>query len=130
MSDVFISYARQETPRAEQLARALEEAGFSVWWDHQISAGATWASNIEQELDKARCVVVMWSTNSVASLWVRDEAAYAREEGKLIPVLVDKVEPPFGFRSYQTLELTGWGGETSDTELQRLIQVISEKVRN
>ncbi len=128
MSDVFISYARQEAPRARQLARVLEESGFSVWWDRQVSAGADWASSIEQALNDARCVIVMWSANSVASTWVHEEAAYAREEGKLIPVLVDKVEPPFSFRQYHSLELTDWSGEASDPELQQLIQAISGRV--
>jgi hypothetical protein len=128
MSDVFISYARQEAPRAQQLARVLEASGFSVWWDRQISAGVTWASGIEQELSAARCVIVMWSANSVASTWVHEEAAYARDEGKLIPVLVDKVEPPLGFRQYQSLELTDWGGEASNPELQQLIQAVSGRV--
>jgi hypothetical protein len=129
MSDVFISYARQEAPRAEQLARALQAAGFSVWWDHQMAAGATWANSIEQALNDARCIVVMWSANSVKSDWVLDEAAYAREEGKLIPVLVDKVRPPLGFGTYQSLELTDWDGKGSNPELQQLIQVISGRVR-
>jgi hypothetical protein len=128
MSDVYISYSRQESRRAQQLARALETAGFSVWWDRQISAGATWASSIEQALAEARCVVVMWSANSVKSDWVIDEAAYAREEGKLIPVVVDNVEPPLAFRRYQTLPLTEWTGEVKDTELQRLIHAISERI--
>ena len=128
MSDIFISYARQEAPRAAQLARALEASGFAVWWDPQLSAGESWATKIEKELDKARCVIVLWSTNSIKSNWVIDEAAYAREENKLIPVLIDKVQQPLGFRMYQTLELTDWRGEPSHTEFQRLIQVISEKV--
>jgi TIR domain-containing protein len=128
MSDVYISYSRQESPRAQQLARALERAGFSVWWDRQISAGATWASSIERALDEARCVVVLWSANSVKSDWVIDEAAYAREEGKLIQVVVDNVEPPLAFRRYHTLPLTDLTGEVKDTELERLIDAISGKI--
>jgi hypothetical protein len=33
MSDIFISYARPNHPRAEAIARALEDHGWSVWWN-------------------------------------------------------------------------------------------------
>jgi hypothetical protein len=33
MSDIFISYAREDRPRVERLAAALEQCGWSVWWD-------------------------------------------------------------------------------------------------
>jgi hypothetical protein len=38
MSDIFISYAREDRPRAEAIAKALEEHGWSVWWDWNIPA--------------------------------------------------------------------------------------------
>jgi hypothetical protein len=38
MSDIFISYKREEQPIARKLAYALEEEGWSVWWDlHQVN---------------------------------------------------------------------------------------------
>ena len=39
MSDIFISYAREDRPRAAAIARALEAQGWSVWWDWIILAG-------------------------------------------------------------------------------------------
>jgi hypothetical protein len=33
MSDIFISYKREEQPVAKKLAGALEKEGWSVWWD-------------------------------------------------------------------------------------------------
>ena len=126
MNDVFISYAREETPRAQQLARALEELGFSVWWDRQILAGASWANQIEQELDKARCVIVLWSAMSVASNWVVEEAAYARESNKLIPVVLENVDIPLTFGSIQGVVLKDWNGESTHPEFKRLVSAISE----
>jgi hypothetical protein len=128
MSDVFISYAREETPRAQQIAHALEESGFSVWWDRQILAGVSWASQIEQELDKARCVIVLWSATSIASSWVIDEAAYARESNKLIPVVLENVVMPLGFRSIQGVVLKDWNGESTHPEFKRLVSAISERL--
>jgi len=130
MSDIFISYAREETARAQQLARALEESGFSVWWDRQVTAGVSWATIIEQQLDKARCVIVLWSAASVASNWVVDEAAYARESSKLIPVVIENVDLPLGFLSIQSVELKDWNGESTHPEFQRLVSAISKHLND
>ena len=85
MTDVFISYANEDRERARDLATALEARGWSVWWDRKIIAGQTFDQVIEHELDTAKCAVVLWSKHSVASEWVRNEAAAAanRESGAL-----------------------------------------------
>ncbi len=36
VSDVFISYAAGDEPRAAELAAALETKGWTVWWDRHI----------------------------------------------------------------------------------------------
>ena len=39
MTDVFISYAREQRSLAEQLAEGLNAARYDVWWDERLSAG-------------------------------------------------------------------------------------------
>ena len=75
MTDVFISYASEDRERARTLASSLETKGWSVWWDRRIIAGRTFDQVIEQELETAKCVVVLWSKDSIASEWVKNEAA-------------------------------------------------------
>ena len=130
MSDIFISYARQETAWAWQLVRALAELGFSVWWDRQLTVGESWATEIEQQLNKARCVIVLWSATSVKSEWVLEEAAYARQSDKLIPVVIENVETPLGFRSVQGVVLKDWDGQSTHPEFQRLVAAISKRLNN
>ena len=65
VSDVFISYAAGDEPRASELAAALETKGWTVWWDRHIPPGRTFYEVIEQALTKARCVVVLRSAESV-----------------------------------------------------------------
>jgi hypothetical protein len=130
MSDVFISYAREETPWAQKLARALQESGFSVWWDQKLRAGVSWANEIEQQLNEARCVIVLWSVTSVASSWVQDEAAYAREANKLIQVVTADVDLPFGFRLLQGIWLKDWNGELTHPEFQRLVDAVSKRLNS
>ena len=77
MADIFISYARADRPRAETLAAALHQTGWSVWWDREIPPGRSFDEVIEEALSQASCVVVIWSEASVRSEWVKTEAAEA-----------------------------------------------------
>lgn len=108
MADVFISYSREDRELVESLAESLQTEGFSVWWDRDIGGGTEFARAIERELSAAKTVVVAWSTASIGSHWVRDEADYAREENKLLPLSLDGVLPPLGFRQLHALEFKGW----------------------
>lgn len=110
MSDIFISYSREEQAIARQLADALQALGWSVWWDPQLQAGEDFEDAIEVALEGARCVIVLWSSLSVKSAFVKDEARYARDHNKLVPVAIEDVVLPFRFRSLQTATLTGWDG--------------------
>src|ERR1700734_816772 len=99
MNDIFISYAREDRPHAETIAQALVAQGWSVWWDREIRAGGNIAAVIDRELGQARCVLVLWSAVSVKRDWVNDEAREGQERGVLIPVLIENVRQPLGFRS-------------------------------
>ena len=74
MSDVFISYKREDQPTTRKLANALETAGWSVWWDPKLRAGEHFNDVIEKALNEAKCVIVVWSNLSVNSEYVKAEA--------------------------------------------------------
>ena len=65
MATVFLSYARDDADHARLFAKALEVAGHSVWWDLDVRGGAQFSKAIEEALEAADVVVVLWSTNSV-----------------------------------------------------------------
>ena len=98
MADVFISYSSKDRARIAPLAEKLAAAGYSVWWANEIRGGNDFAQVIEREVKAARVVVVAWTEEVIASQWVRDEASFARNEGKLVPILLGVAEPPMGFR--------------------------------
>lgn len=108
MASVFLSYARDDRPKAEALATALEQLGHSVWWDRSIEGGSRFSQEIEQALKRSEAVVVMWSHTSIQSAWVTDEAAEGRDTGRLVPVVIDNAKPPLGFRQYQAIDLSAW----------------------
>lgn len=110
MSQVFVSYSHRDTGRAKAIAKALQTAGHEVWWDGDIRGGTRFGKEIDQALSKADAVVVLWSSSSIESAWVQDEAAEGRDSDRLVPILINDCKPPLGFRQYQSIDLTGWTG--------------------
>jgi cell division protein FtsN len=108
MADIFISYAREDETRIKELVTAFEGHGWSVFWDRRIPAGDTWRSYIGAALEEARCILVAWSQHSTSSEWVAEEADEGKRRGILVPLLLDPVQPPRGFREIQAADITGW----------------------
>lgn len=125
MSEIFISYKREDQAEARTLATNLEASGWSVWWDPQLRSGDHFDDVIERELKMAKCVIVLWSHRSVKSQYVKDEASYALKLNKLIPVAIDDAEPPFRFQGLHTLSLSGWDGSPKLPAFQKLVSDIA-----
>src|ERR1700749_1162793 len=105
--DVFISYARPSEEEAHRISQLLRAAGFSVWRDDELPAHRAYSDVIEERLRSAKAVVVLWSTESGKSHWVRAEADSAREAGTLVPATLDGVLPPMPFNQIQCADLKG-----------------------
>jgi TIR domain len=128
MADIFISYASEDRQRAGRIASELEVCGWSVWWDRKIVVGQVFDKTIERELEAAKCVIVLWSQESIDSEWVKNEAAAAAERGVLVPALIDRVKLPLEFRHRQTADLIGWKGNPSQEGFQALCNGVAAKV--
>ncbi|MDB5846265.1 MAG: hypothetical protein JWP29_17 [Rhodoferax sp.] len=128
MADIFLSYNESDREAVRRLSLALQSVGWSVWWDRRIPAGQTWRSVLAHELQTMRCMVVVWSARSVASEWVCEEATEGRQAGKLIPVMIEPVRPPAGFREVQAADLIGWDGDEDFPGLQQLIEDIGRLI--
>jgi hypothetical protein len=126
---VFISYANEDGPRVRVLADALQASGWDVWWDREIPTGQDYQQVIEAALDKAACVIVVWSGHSVASTWVKAEAESARERQALIPVAIEPVKVPVVFRLIQTADLSHWNGDPAAPAFQKLIRDLEKQVQ-
>ena len=127
MTDVFISYAREDGAQAERIARGLEAMGLSVFWDNEIPPGQTWADYIESKLNQCNVAVVLWSEHSTKSQWVREEARMGRS--KLIPAKLDVAEAPFGFGDVQAADLSQWGGDYNHPQWGRFANAVFAKAR-
>lgn len=125
MSDVFISYAREDLPRIKPIVTVLQSMGWSVWWDRTILPGQVFEDVIRKALESARCVVVAWSVHAVDSDWVKAEAEDARQKRILVPCLLDDVRPPLVYRAIQAANLIGWAGAMPNAGMQELIQGVA-----
>jgi adenylate cyclase len=125
MASIFLSYARDDAPKANALAKCLERAGHSVWWDRHIHGGAEFAGEIETALRDAEVIVVLWSEASIRSAWVRDEAAEGRDSRRLVPLLLDGSTPPLGFRQLQTISIAGWSGRGNPPNLKEICSAVA-----
>lgn len=125
MSDIFISYASQDRERILPIVQALEKSGWSVFWDRTIPPGKTWRQFIGSEIESARCIVVVWTADSISSRWVQEEAEIGSQKDILIPLSLEQIKPPFGFGTIQSANLTGWDGDTSSADFRQLLDSLS-----
>lgn len=112
MADVFISYARPDAATAKAVAAALRASSRSVWFDQDLPAHRSYSEVIEEQLEAATAVVVLWSKDSAASQWVRSEANRARETGRLVQLRLDDTRLPMPFDQIQCADLRNWSGRT------------------
>lgn len=129
-ADVFVSYKAEDRRRLKPLIDALEAEGFSVWWDVHIRAGDHWRSDIEEQLDAAKCVLVAWTDRSVSrdGNFVRDEAARAQKRRTYLPICLDPVDPPLGFGEIQAISLKGWKGNLADPGYRALVDAVRSRI--
>lgn len=121
MTDIFVSYAREDEARVRALVDALEAAGHTVFWDRRIPAGRSWREHIGAALESARCVVAVWSRHSITSAFVAEEADAGAQRSVLLPVLLDAVLPPLGFRGVHAADLSHWNGDRAAPAWRQLL---------
>ena len=122
MTDIFISYNREDMGTARLMAEALIADGYVVWWDQTLQAGQTYDEVTEAALRGAKAVIVLWSPRSVVSRWVRAEATLADRAKTLLPVMIEPCERPIMFELTQTTDLIGWSGDRRAAEWQKLVK--------
>ncbi len=92
MSDIFISYTSADRDKAKILAIAFAEKGWSVFWDQHIGIREQFTDVLQSELDSAKCIIVLWSQESVKSHWVKEEALVGAQRKVLYPVFLQMIK--------------------------------------
>lgn len=117
-----MSYAHADVAEARRIAEALSSLGWSVWWDPSLCAGEIWSERLEEELNAARSIVVLWSDSSSQSAWVKREAEAGLERRCLVPVTRQAaINPPDKFSHVQADSLAKWDYTPQHAEFKKLV---------
>lgn len=125
---LFISYAKRDT-RALALKIRDELAALpdvTVWIDEALEVASSWASQIEQEIDRCDYLIVLLSpdvnrraTATQARSFVLNEIDYAQQLHKpIIPVMAQTTRVPVQIAGIQYVDLT----QDENAGIQRLIR--------
>ncbi|HUA60946.1 MAG TPA: toll/interleukin-1 receptor domain-containing protein [Verrucomicrobiae bacterium] len=111
-TNVFISYAADTRPRAEELAKALESQGIEPWVDFKdLHPGQRWRDELERALDSAQWLVILIGRDDRATPWQEVEWSAALErtwadrEKRLLPVVFGEGDTPPFLRNWVSLRI-------------------------
>jgi hypothetical protein len=106
MSEIFISYSREDAEFARQLATDLTRRGASIWIDvDDIPPGMNWSTAVQEGLDTCDAMILILSPASVKSPDVQDEWQYFMDQKKpLIPVLLEPTTVQFQLNRLQRVD--------------------------
>jgi hypothetical protein len=121
VSDIFISYTREDLARIETLTALLADLDVGVWFDAGIEVGADWDRRIHEQIESARAMIVCWSFAACSSPWVVKEAMIGAERNMLVPVKVHPCAIVAPFDALQTADLTQWEGAADHPEIQKVL---------
>ena len=128
MSDIFLSYNREDATTAKRFADAFLAEGLEVWWDTALRSGEAYDEVTEAALRGAKAVVVLWSPRSVVSRWVRAEATIADRCKTLVPVMIELCERPVMFELTMTAPLEHWQGDVRDPAWRAFVEDVRKLV--
>lgn len=128
---IFISYSREDSDAALQLAASLRELGMSPIFEppplEQPSAGWRWDSQIQEALDSCLAAVVLLSPALFSSHYAsRELSALLRKAEQspdfiVVPVMHRSTEPPAFLRGRQYIDARDMQPSDVATEVARLL---------
>lgn len=131
-ADIFISYASDLQPMAEELTNALESQGLAPWSDFKdLRPGDNLQVEIEKALGEAKWVLILVGSDRRVSRRVEAEwsaalaAAWADPEKRLLPIVFGPEEPPPFLRNWVALQVSP-GTETA-TWTRQVIDVLRNR---
>lgn len=131
MTDIFFSYRSADREHVRPVRDAFASLGFDVFWDQEVPAGVDWDTWIRRHLTQSKCALVFWSRTSATSDNVRHEATVAKQQNKLIPVLLEPLaadEFPMGLYAQQAANLVDWDGDLQSAEWRKLRNYVEVKL--
>lgn len=129
VSEVFISYKREDRAQVEPLHALLLDLDVPCWFDAGLEVGVAWERRIFEKLEAAPAVIVCWTFGAVSSPWVNREAMFGLERKMLVPVLLKPCVPAPPFQSLQSADLTDWNAAPDHPEVQKMLETLEHLLR-
>ena len=127
MVEIVIVYASCNRGMARALHAILSEH-WQVWYDGLMAAG-NYRPEVERRIAQAKCVIPLWCRVSREDDDVIDEAQLAKTKCiTLLPVRLEDVDPPLGFRGMQYVDLLGWDGGGDNPGINDLVAKLKQIV--
>jgi len=131
--DIFLSYARADHERAEQIKELLEGLGLTVFFDTEgLDGGHVFHDVIDREVKAATAVVGVWSRHALTRPWVKKECSIGLNRQVLVPVLIEPVpalERPIEFYDIQYDDLTDFSGDPEHAGWLRFIKSLARVLK-
>jgi len=125
MANILLSYAQDDIRSAEHLVHRINQLGWDVRCDRDLSLVARnpYSDEITSQLNQAKCVLVLWTKHSVMKSWIRSEARLGLISRKLVQITdgVAKFNLPPPFFEFVSGDLTEWQGALDHPGFQHLI---------
>ncbi|MCY3730218.1 MAG: toll/interleukin-1 receptor domain-containing protein [Rhodospirillaceae bacterium] len=110
--EVFLSHSSADRAFTTSVADVLRRHGVPVWYsDEDILGAQQWHDEIGAALRRCDWLVLVLSTSSVASTWVKRELVFSlqqdRFDGKIVPILYsscDHAELSWTLASFQMVD--------------------------
>ena len=99
--DVFISYSRLDTPVADMICKAFDNAGISYFIDRQgIIVGGEFPEIIAEAISNSHFFLFLASNNSYTSKYTKKEIHFAFniKPDSLLPYIIDDSELPISLK--------------------------------
>jgi hypothetical protein len=127
----FLSYAREDLELADNLLKGLEAEGIPVWIDRERVNSGSWKERVTEGLNRSRALVVLLTSNSLASTAVRKELAFAaKKQLPIIPVqaseLNEELLPDWYTLDYDELHRYVLSPKSYSVELKKLASAIRQ----
>lgn len=91
MATIFISYNRKSEVITKTLIDDMQELGYTIWFDHEISGGQQWWDKILAKIRECDVFLFVTDQESLNSTACKREYSYAADLGKsILPVLVSE----------------------------------------
>lgn len=93
MTHIFISYSRKNNFIAKTFVERLQPK-YAVWFDTlSIPGGLDWETEIQKGLKKSYLILILVTSSSIASEWVKREIRLGKERGlDILPIVVEKLD--------------------------------------